>query len=165
MEELINTFHIDWKLIIAQLVNFAIVLFVLWKFAIKPLSKVMDQRTEDISKSLDDAKKIEENLMKVEKENADKIVKAKQEAQAIIEDSRKQGNEQGQKMVADAKHEVQTVIAAAKEQIANEKNKMVKDVKDDLADLVVIATTKMLEKTGKSEINEKIVKETLKEIK
>ena len=62
MEELIQTFHIDWKLLIAQLINFAIVLFVLWKFAIKPLSKTMDKRTNDIEKSIDDAKKIEENL-------------------------------------------------------------------------------------------------------
>jgi len=125
----------------------------------------MDKRTEDIAKSLDDARKIEENLTKVERENADRIVKAKQEAQSIIEESRKHGEEQGKQMVGEAKREVQTVIAAAKEQIASEKNNMVSEIKEDVADLVVRATAKMLEKTGSKEIDEKLIKETLKELK
>ena len=41
MDELVKTFHIDWKLIIAQTVNFTIVLGVLWYFAFKPLMKVI----------------------------------------------------------------------------------------------------------------------------
>jgi len=55
MEELISTFHIEWQLIIAQLVNFAIVLFVLWKFAYNPILKTLNDRTKKIEKGVKDA--------------------------------------------------------------------------------------------------------------
>jgi len=165
MDELIKTFHIDWKLLIAQIVNFGIVLLVLHRFAIKPLSKTMDRRTAEIAKSLEDAKKIEENLAKIEAEKAAKMLVAKKEAQEIIEQARQQGEVQGSQLIVEAKNEVQTVIAAAKEQIAGEKSKMLKEIKTEVADLVTLATEKILAKVGRPEIDEKIVETALKEIK
>lgn len=164
MEEIINTFHIDWKLLIAQLVNFGIVLFVLYKFAIKPLSKTMDERTREIEKSLDDAQKIKESLAKVEEANAEKILQAKKEAQEILGKARAYGQEQGQKMVDDAKKEVQTVIAAAKEQIFQEKQEMLKEVKSEVGELVVMAAKKILEKVTTKEIDSKLIEESLKQV-
>ena len=165
MEELINTFHIDWQLLIAQLVNFGIVVFVLYKFAIKPLSKTMDQRTETIEKSLNDAKKIEEDLTRLAADKEQAMLEAKKQAQEIIEKARKQGEVQGKNMVDDAKKEVQTVIAAAKEQIAQEKQTMIKDVKAEVSNLVIKATAKILEKVTTKEVDAKLIEESLKEVK
>ena len=55
MDSLITTFHIDWKIIIAQVINFLIVFLVLYFFAIKPLKKMMAERADKISKGLTDA--------------------------------------------------------------------------------------------------------------
>ena len=165
MEELINTFHIDWQLLIAQLVNFGIVVFVLYKFAIKPLSITMDQRTETIEKSLNDAKKIEEDLTRLAADKEQAMLEAKKQAQEIIEKARKQGEVQGKNMVDDAKKEVQTVIAAAKEQIAQEKQTMIKDVKAEVSNLVIKATAKILEKVTTKEVDAKLIEESLKEVK
>lgn len=165
MDELIKTFHIDWKLLIAQLVNFGIVLFVLYKFAIKPISKTMDKRTKEIEKSLNDAKKIEENLAKIGQEREATILSAKREAQEIIEKSRKQGQVHGQQIVEEAKGEVQTIISAAKEQIAQEKNQTLKEIKSEVGGLVVAAVTKILEKTSSKKIDEELVSEALREVK
>jgi F-type H+-transporting ATPase subunit b len=161
MESLIKTFYIDWKLLIAQIINFGIVLFVLWKFAINPLSKMMDKRTLEIEKSLKDAKKIEENLEKIEKEREAKILTAKKEAQEIITRARQQGQSQGQQMVDEAKKEIENIIATAKEQISQERSQMLKSVKSEISELVVQSTKKILEKTGTKEIDGKIIKESL----
>ncbi len=48
MESLIETFHLDIKLIIAQAFNFAIVAFVIYFFALKPIFKLMDKRSNKI---------------------------------------------------------------------------------------------------------------------
>ena len=165
MDSLITTFHIDWKLLIAQIINFGIVLAVLWFFALKPLLKTMKDRGEEIDASLRNAEKIKENLTKVEKDKEAIILAAKKEAQIIIEASRKQGDEQGQQIVDNAKKEVQAVIATAKEQINQEKEKIIKDAKAEVGDLVIQATKKILEKTGSKELDEKLVKNTLKEIR
>ena len=62
MESIIETFHIDWKIIIAQAINFGVVFVVLYIFALKPLSKLMAERSERISKGIEDAKKSKELL-------------------------------------------------------------------------------------------------------
>ena len=64
MESIVSTFHIDWKIIIAQAVNFGIVFTVLYIFALKPLSKLMSERSERIAKGVNDAK---ENAVVLEK--------------------------------------------------------------------------------------------------
>ena len=65
MQELITTFHIDWKLMIAQIVNFGLVFTLLYWLAAKPLSKLMKDRTKEITDGLDNAK-----LAKTEVANA-----------------------------------------------------------------------------------------------
>ena len=164
MESLIKTFYIDWKLLTAQIINFGIVLFILWKFAINPLVKMMDKRTLEIEKSLKDAKKIEENLDKIEKEKEAKILAAKKEAQEIIASARQQGQAQGQQMIDEAKKDIENIIATAKEQIAQEKSQMLKSVKSEISELVIQSTKKILEKAGTKEIDDKIIKRSLTDI-
>src|SRR3989344_2650788 len=68
MDEFIATFHMDWKLMLAQAVNFGLVFLVFYLLAAKPLSKLMKDRTGEISKGLDDAKKSNELLQKATEE-------------------------------------------------------------------------------------------------
>ena len=68
MDSIIATFHIDWKIIIAQVLNFGVVFGVLYLFALKPLMKVMRERTEKIEKGIKDAKENAEVLNNTKKE-------------------------------------------------------------------------------------------------
>ncbi len=63
MQELINTFGIDYKILIAQIINFSIIFLVLYKFLVKPLNQIIEERQ----------KKIEEGLKK--REEAEKMIK------------------------------------------------------------------------------------------
>ena len=81
MESLISTFHLDLKLIIAQLVNFLIVAGILWFFALKPIMKIMKERTEKIEKGLKDAKSFEEKLAQAERDRLKTLSVAKKEAE------------------------------------------------------------------------------------
>ena len=89
MEPLIATLHIDWKIIIAQMVNFGLVFLVLYMFALKPLMALMLARTEamlvstkaEVDKMIEDGKKILEAekvkmLMEAKKELVDLVVLA-----------------------------------------------------------------------------------------
>ena len=165
MDELIKTFHIDWKLLVAQIINFAIVLWVLYRFALKPLMKAMDKRSHEIAKSLDDAKKIESNLMMSNEEREAKIQEAKKEAAGIIESARGQGQKQAEEMIDKAKDEVKTVITEAKDQINNEKEVMLKEVKQEVGDLVVKTTKKVLVEVVDGKVDSDLIKKSLDNIK
>ncbi len=106
MEELVKTFHIDIKLILAQLVNFFIVLAVLYKFAYKPVLQLLNDRTAKIEKSLDDAKKIEEKLFAQEEEYKKIIAEARRESQAILEKANVLADQKQEAMVTKAKEEI-----------------------------------------------------------
>ena len=110
MESLIDTFHIDLKLLIAQFINFAIVFAVLYFFALKPLVKVMQERTKKIEKSVDDAKKIEEKLERSEKDYDKKLAEAKKEANAIMEKTHIQAEKKRNEMIAKAKSDIGQII-------------------------------------------------------
>ena len=90
MEELVKTFHIDWKLLIAQIINFGIVLGVLWYFALKPLMKVMNKRSGDIEQSLKNAEEIEKKLTAAGETKDQMITDAKKESQVILENASKE---------------------------------------------------------------------------
>jgi F-type H+-transporting ATPase subunit b len=165
MDSLISTFHLDLTLIIAQLVNFAVVALVLWFIALKPLIKVMTERTNKIEKSLADAKKIEERLAKTEAEKRQIIDATKKEAANILEETNKKAESSKKEMVEKAKSEIEGLIAKGKQQIGSEKEKMISEVKAELADLVVAVTQKVLGEALTKDVDKKVVEEAIKKIK
>lgn len=164
MEEIINAFHIDIKSIIAQLINFGIVFFVLFKFAYKPLMAKMKERTDIIEKGLSDAKKSQEQLEQAEKIREDKIMEAKKEAKKILEDSQKMAQKNKEEIVASAKEQAVGVVEDAKIQIKNEKENMLKEVKSEVGIVVASALEKVLNKDINADEDKKVIQEAISEI-
>jgi len=164
MGSLIQTFHLDLKLLIAQFVNFVIVALVLWHFALKPLMKIMNERTNKIEKSLKDAKAIEEKLARIEREKISAINQAKKEAMIIMEKANDSAEEKRQKMLALAKEEVEKIVGEGKKQMAQEKDKMVARAKTEIIDLVILVTKKILGKKIDAKISKELVSEGLAQL-
>lgn len=163
MDELVKTFHIDWKLLIAQMINFGIVLGVLWYFALKPLMKVMNKRSEDIEKSLKEAKEIEQKLAEAETTKEKIVINAKQEAQIIMEKTQKESEKVREQKLKETRDEMDRIAQKMKSDINIEKEKMLIDAKSHIADLVVAATEKVIKKNVDDESNRALVDETIKQ--
>lgn len=144
MESIISTFHIDWKIIIAQAINFGVVFVVLYIFALKPLSKLMAERSEKIAKGIDDAKTNAATLEKTRAEYDEVLVKAKIEANKIFQDGKKEAETKKTLMLEEAKKEVATTIENGKKMLEAEKNKMMEEVKNEIVNLAMLATEKLV---------------------
>ncbi len=164
MEELVKTFYIDWKLLLAQLVNFFIVLGVLWKFALKPLRQTMDKRSAEIAKSLDQAKEIEQKLSEADKTKVETILQAKKESQTIIEQAQKDADVLRAKKMTELKVEMEKIVVQTKASLTSEKEQMLRDIKSEVADLVIAASSKILEKNITGEDNKKIIKSIIEKV-
>ena len=162
MESLISTFHVDLGLFIAQVVNFAIVLSVLYFFAFKPLVKVMAERTEKIDKSLKDADAIEKRLALTEKERTEIINAAKKQANLIVEEADARGEERKNELVAKAKEEIGQVINGEREKINREKGETLKEIKKEVAELVVMTVEKLLSEKMTSDKDRELIKKMVK---
>jgi F-type H+-transporting ATPase subunit b len=145
MQELITTFHIDWKLIIAQLVNFGIILFVLKKFAYGPMMKMMDDRTKKIEKGLKDAQDSHKKLAEIAEKEKEVLVEARKAAQEIVAKAEAVAIKNKEEIIVESKKQAEKILADAAKKIELEKIQMFAEVKMQVASLVISATSKIID--------------------
>ena len=149
MDSIISTFHIDWKIIIAQAINFGVVFVVLYIFALKPLGKLMAERSEKIAKGIDDAKKSDELLKKVAEEYNQNTIKLRQ----ISIDSQKELHKDLEKLRAEnlerIKKDNDEWTKKRSEQMEIDKKTLVESAKNELAMLAILAAKKIMEEKNK----------------
>ncbi len=156
---ILDNLGIDFGLFAAQLVNFLVVLLVLWRFAYKPLIRLMNERTEKIEGGLKLAKEMESRIAALEQEKAVVIKNARDDAKGIIERAEAAAQDRQNKATAKAKEEVEKVVAAGKAQLSADKDKMMSEAKNELASLVVRAA----EKVAKDSIDLRKAEESAKD--
>lgn len=161
MDSFIETFHIDWKIIIAQGINFVVVLFVLYFLLVKPLKKLMKERTENIQGGLHNAKVNAELLSKTKKEYDIIISNARAEANVIFQEGKHEAELKKTEMMENAKKEVDNMILNGKKVLESEKAKIIEEAKQEIVSLVVLSTEKLLE----SNANEKFDTTAINKIK
>ncbi len=158
MNSIITTFHIEWKTIVAELINFGVVFVVLYIFALKPLQKLMAERSDRIAKGLHDAKENAATLEMSRKEREEILAEARKEAQKFFEAGKKDTEIKKTEMMEGAKQEVAKMLESGKKSLEMEKVKMVADAKREVVSLAVAAAEKiLLEKSGSG--NDKAVKD------
>lgn len=159
MDSIINTFHIDFKIIIAQIFNFGIVFIVLYIYALKPLNKLMKERSEKIAKGIDDAKSNAEILNNTKSEYKEALTKARKEADKIFQEGKKEAETKKALMLEKAKDEVAIMIESGKKNLENKKIKMVKEATEEITSLSVKIAEKILGKSIDGHFDEKTIKE------
>ena len=162
MDSLIEVFHLDIKLFIAQVVNFAIVFGVLYHFAIKPIMAVMKERTAKIEKSLADAAAIENKLKEAEERQAAIITEAKKEASVILEKANVMAEKKKEEMITKAKNEIGAIINQEKVQMQTEKQTVLNEIRREVADLVVVSLEKVLGEKMDLEKDKEVIKKMIK---
>jgi F-type H+-transporting ATPase subunit b len=159
MESITSTFHIDLKIIIAQIVNFGIVFAVLYIYAIKPLTKIMKERGEKIEKGISDAKSNAEILNNTKAQYEEALVKARKEADKIFQEGKKEAEAKKVLMLEKTKEEVAMMVEGGKKNLENEKIKMVAEAKEEITTLSIKIAEKILGKKIDGSFDEKTMKE------
>jgi F-type H+-transporting ATPase subunit b len=148
---------------LAQLINFTIVAWVLWRYALKPLTAVMTKRADEIEKGLSDAKKAEEALVQVREIKEETLREAKKQAEEIKKEAEVQAEKQRQETLARVKTEAERVLQETREKFLVEKDQILQDVKRQAASLVVQATGKVLGKISTPKLDHDLVEQAVKD--
>lgn len=143
----LGTLGINLKIFIAQLVNFLVVLLVLWKWAYTPIVKMLEKRSETIEKSLQDAEQIEKRLADLEGERQSVINEAREEASKIVEQAKVDAETRREDMLNKAKGEVESIVASGKSQLQQEKEAMLRQARDGMVEIAVAASQKILQES------------------
>ena len=143
------------------MINFAIVISILYFFALKPLLKVMNDRTVRIEKGLEDAKNIEKKLAETEGDYQKKLDEAKKVASNILEKANEQAEKRREQMITKAKAEIGQIINDEKEQIQAEKAKILLEIKKEVSGLVIASMEKVLKKKIDSAEDKRLIEKMI----
>lgn len=138
------TLGINLNMFIAQMINFLIVLGVMWKFAYKPLVKMLDDRTARIDKSMKDADHVEKRVAALEDERKAIVAEARAEAGKMMEMTRNDAEAMKADLTEKAKREVEKVVANGKAQLKAEQEAMMREARKEIVEIAIQAATKIL---------------------
>lgn len=140
----VGTFGLRGDLFAAQLVNFVLVMLVLWRFAYKPIMRMLEEREQKIADSVKNAEAIDKRLREADVEHQQIVTAARTEAQAIVEKAVAETELRKTEMVEAAKREVERVIQKGKQQLDDERQAMLLAARKDLVDIAVKAAAKIV---------------------
>jgi F-type H+-transporting ATPase subunit b len=162
---LLKVLGLDWKILIAQFVNFAVLLFVLYRFAYKPMFKFLDDRKNKIEAGIENFVLAEKRLAEIAEEEKTILKKAKAEAFLILENAKKEGAENKKLIIDKAREEVGAIINKEKESIRLEKAEVLKEMRSEVAGLVVATVEKVIEEKMSGAKDEELIKKILAKLK
>lgn len=144
MQELFSAFGVNWSLLIAQAVNFAIVLVALWYFLYKPVLKVLEDRRQVVAKGVEDAAKSEELLARADGEAESRVLAADTEAEKIVSSAREVAMTEKTRLLKEAEERAAQVAKDADARAFETLAKAKSESERDIARLAVLAAEKVL---------------------
>jgi F-type H+-transporting ATPase subunit b len=165
MQELVLKLGIDWKLLIAQAVNFAILVYVLQRFVYKPIVKALNGRQEDISKAAHQGEEIEAKLKETEALKEEVLAKARQESDKILKSAEEFALTIKEAELEKTKKEVEKMIASGKAQIESDRASLRSELKKEMGQLISLAVEKTVGDVVDASGQKKLAEEALEVMK
>ncbi|MEK7545205.1 MAG: F0F1 ATP synthase subunit B [Patescibacteria group bacterium] len=162
--ELITKLGIDWKILIAQIVNFTILLLVLRAFVYRPLLELLEKRRDMVTKSVEDAKNAEELLTDIEKTRLEAMEKIKVQSVKILDEASQKAEAMKAQITDAARKESDMMYSQAKLQMQQEKERMMKQLHQEIAEMVVTVSQKVLQREFSDTDMKRVLQEAAQEI-
>jgi len=153
-------FGVNWPMFISQCISFAIVAFLLHRFAYKPVLKVLAERREKIAEGLANAEQIKKDLANAQGKAQEILTQANVQGNKLIEEARMSAamilEQESQKAIATANE----IITKARQANEAELARMKTELRREVGRLVVVTTAKVTGKVLTPEDQQRLAEET-----
>jgi F-type H+-transporting ATPase subunit b len=167
MDQVLDFFHrfgIDWPKFIATTVNFCIVLWLLHRFAYKPILAMLEERKKRVAESIANAERIKQELATAQEQRSKVVSEANAQAQRLIDEARKAAESVKERTVAEARQQAENEFRRAQQQVAVERERMLTEARREIVTLVIGTTSKVTGKILTPEDQQRLAEETAREI-
>jgi len=165
MDKILTDFGVQPIYLVAQIVNFIILLLILKKFLYRPILKVLKDRRQTVSDSLINAEQITAQLQTTEVKSAEKLSEASKQAREIIANSTNTGHRIIQDAHEKAQVDVDLMMEQGKQSISVERETMKNEMREELAGLVILGVEKVAGKVLNESDHTKIVDQNINRLK
>lgn len=156
--------QVDPGLYIWTIIIFLLLLFLLMKFAWKPLLAMLEKREDNIRHALLDAEKAREELANVKEDTEKLLSQARNESQAIVTAGKKNAERMKDEIIEKAQSKSDALLDEMKKQIQIEKERAIADVKAEVVNLSMEIAKKLIKKNLTKEDNLKLINDSLNSI-
>ena len=156
--------QLDPGLFVWTILTFLLLVFVLAKFAWKPLLKMLQDREDMVRSSLEDAKKAKSELERLNEESEAIMAKARSEAQSILADGKAAAEKVKDDIIAKSKEQANKIREDAGNQIQVEKDKAISEIKKEVVNLTLSVAEKLIQKNLSDADNKSLIEESLKKV-
>lgn len=165
MNELISHLGVDWKLLLAQAVNFFALLYILKRFAYGPIMKMLKERRDRIMEGERFRAQSEENMKKSGEEREKIIANANTEALETVKKSQARAKELQNEMLKESAAKSDAIILEVRKRTEEERIKMSEKIFEGAGDLIKSGIARVIGKMPAEEKNQILIKEALAELK
>jgi len=155
---------IEPKLLLAQVINFLIIVVVLNVLLFKPILSILEKRKKEIEEGLNYTEKMRQENEAVEQKKAKIIDQSRKEGLLIIEEARKNAKVEEKQILDEARESAEEIIAKGKMTVEQERESMQKGIRKDSVQLAVLMAKRLLSETVSAEIQHKILARQIKDI-
>ncbi len=154
---------INVSTLLAQIVTFGVLFILLKMFAFKPILKMLDERSDRIKESMEQADYIKEQVANTEEESKARIEAAGKEGQELINRAVHAGDEVKQQAQQDARMGAESLLAKARTEIQRERDEAISELRKEVADLTITVAEKVIGQTLDKEAHRQLIDKTLDE--
>lgn len=165
MQELLRNFGVDWRLLLAQAVNFFVLLAVLWRFAYRPILEMLGRRRGAIAKGLADATASGERLARAERVVEERLAVAHREALDIVGKAEVLAGARREEILADAEQKGMGVLTAYRRAAGEERAKAEEQLYAGAEGLMREGIARVLGRMSPKERDADLVREALAALK
>jgi F-type H+-transporting ATPase subunit b len=164
VRETAETFGWNWQLFLSQVISFCIVVFLLNRYAYKPILALLEERRRKIEEGQINAEKIKKELAEAEKRYQEILAKANAAAQKMIDEARQSSAHLAERKQQEAIVAAEQIIVKAREASAIEHERQMESLKHELGRLVVETTSKVTGKVLNSEDQRRLQEEAARQL-
>src|SRR4030095_2556035 len=162
--QIARTFGVDWPHLISQIISFAIVCLLLFRFAYRPILKVLEERQQLIAQGLANSEQIKAELASIEKQREDVMAQANAQAPQFISESRDASARLREQETQKAAAAAEQIIIKAHEASAQDHERMLADLRREVGRLVVQTSAAITGKILTTEDQRRLAEETAQQL-
>ena len=148
---------------VGQLINFLILLGLLIFFGYKPIRNMLDERSNRIKLSMEQAEATKSEYERAQVEVEKQIGKAREEGQSIIAQAAQAGDRIKEEARQEARKEAQAIVKKVRAELERERDKIVDELRKEFVDTAILAAERVLSETLDRAKHRQLIKKTLED--
>src|SRR3989344_4140632 len=161
MQELFSNLGIDGRLLLAQAVNFLLVLWLLNKFVFKKVLAHLEERRNKIEQGLELTERANREIERIDEARHRELEKARTEAEKILADARSSAAAKEKAALTVVRAEAEKMLLTAKEEARREKSDAVQAAKNEIQQIAVLMAERVLSRSVTKEDQDRAAKEVV----